>query len=237
MQFHHQLVVNWHTHIQPFQGELMKPNHWLWAAVAAFFIFRSQNASASWQPWGMSPAVDATGTAEVLPNMIGESDNIDISGDIQLTSHFSNAEFTASKTAAAKGIDNSLPDNLQGNAINTLNMMETIRQYLSNTAGKDIPIFIQSGYRSPALNAAIGGAKNSDHMQAMAVDWIAPEFGTPMEIAQELAPYIDDLGIGQLINEFPGAKGWVHTSTKKPSVAVNRVITITAQGTVPGIVA
>jgi uncharacterized protein YcbK (DUF882 family) len=138
---------------------------------------------------------------------------------------------------AAKGIDNSLPDALEGNALNTLAMMETIRQYLSNTSGKDIPIFIQSGYRSPALNAAIGGAKNSDHMQAMAVDWIAPEFGTSLEIAQALAPYVNDLGIGQLINEFPGAKGWVHTSIKKPTLAANQVITITAQGTVSGVTA
>jgi hypothetical protein len=66
------------------------------------------------------------------------------------------------------------------------------------------------------LNAAIRGAKNSDHMQAMATDWIAPAFGTSLEIAQALAPYVNELGIGQLINEFPGAKGWVHTSIKKP---------------------
>lgn len=210
----------------------MKPNHLVWAALAAFFIFRSQNATASFQP-----AVDATGTAEVLPNMVGEADNVDTTGDIQLTSHFSLAEFTASKTAAAKGIDNSLPDALEANALDTLFMMETIRQYLSNTSGKDIPIFIQSGYRSPALNEAIKGAKNSDHMQAMATDWIAPGFGTSLEIAQALAPYVNQLGIGQLINEFPGPKGWVHTSIKKPTVAANQVITITAQGTVAGITA
>lgn len=215
----------------------MKPNYLVWAAVAAFFIFRSQDATGSWRPFEPRPAVDESGTAEVLPNMVGETDYVDTTGDIQLTSHFSLAEFTASKTAAAKGIDNSLPDALEANALDTLYMMETIRQYLSNTSGKDIPIYIQSGYRSPALNAAIRGAKNSDHMQAMATDWLAPAFGTSLEIAQALAPYVNELGIGQLINEFPGAKGWVHTSIKKPTLSANRVITITAQGTVTGVTA
>lgn len=210
----------------------MKPSSLVLAAVAAFFIFRSQNAAAAFMP-----STYSNSSAEVLPNMLyeGETAVIDPTEDLQMSTHFTLSEFTASTTAARKGIDNTLPENLIGNAMDTLNMMETIRQYLSNTIGHDVPIRISSGYRSPELNAAIGGSKKSDHLEARAVDWTAPSFGTPVEIAQSLAPYVDDLGIGQLVNEFPGANGWVHTSTKKPLLAANRVITITAQGTSPGI--
>ena len=65
-----------------------------------------------------------------------------------------------------------------------------------------------------------------------AFDWKAPAFGTPYQICKALAPQIQVLGIGQLIHEF-GA--WVHTSTRTPAVASNRVITITAAGTRLGI--
>jgi hypothetical protein len=210
----------------------MKPISLVWAAMAAFFILRTQNAQAAFMPNNYS-----TSGAEILPNMLdeGEAITIDPLEDLQMSSHFTLAEFTASTTAARKQIDNSLPEDLMGNAMETLNMMETIRQYLSNTIGHDVPIKISSGYRSPQLNAAIGGSIGSDHQQARAVDWTAPSFGTPSEIAKALAPYVNELGIGQLINEFPGVNGWVHTSTKTPVLAINRVITITAQGTVPGI--
>ena len=217
----------------------MKPNFLVWAAVAAFFIFKSKNAQASMMPtnYGGSAIDTATG-AEVLPGMLEEGGTpiIDQTQDIEMTPHFSLAEFTASNTAARKGINNQLPDALQGNAMDTLAMLESIRSYLSATAGHDVPVIISSGYRSDDLNAAIGGAKNSDHLQAMAVDWTAPSFGTPVEIVKVLAPVVDDLGIGQLINEFPGVGGWVHTSTKRPILAQNRIITITAKGTISGIV-
>jgi uncharacterized protein YcbK (DUF882 family) len=144
-----------------------------------------------------------------------------------MTPNFTLAEFVFSQTAARRGIDNSLPDNLRANAIDTLQMMESIRAALG-----DVPIIITSGYRGPALNAAIGGSKRSDHMQARAVDFRAPRFGSPHTICTRLAPMVDQLGIGQLIHEFGQ---WVHVSTAIPSRLVNRVITISHAGTFPGI--
>lgn len=152
---------------------------------------------------------------------------------MNLTAHFSLKEFTASETAARRGIDNTLPAALQGTAVQTCEMMERIRTHLTRLARREIPIIVTSGYRSPALNAAIGSSAGSDHPRGQAVDFKAPAFGTPYEVATALVPLVDEIGIGQLIHEFGT---WVHVSTRKPERAVNRVITISARGTVPGVV-
>lgn len=151
--------------------------------------------------------------------------------------NFTLGEFVASTTAARRRIDNTLPEALEPAAWATLAMLETIRAHLSAKAGRDIPIQILSGYRCPALNAAVGGATSSDHVRAMAADIRAPAFGTPYEVACELAPSVSVLGIGQLIMEFPGPNGWVHVSTRIPDKALNRIITINEQGARVGVVA
>lgn len=149
--------------------------------------------------------------------------------------HFDLNEFTASDLALRRRIANHLPDDLEPNAWATLSMLEGIRAHLSSVAGNDVPVFISSGYRCQQLNEAVGGVPSSDHVKAMAADIRAPAFGTPLQIAQELSRHVEDLGIGQLINEFPGPGGWVHVSTRKPDKLVNRIITITAQGAVVGV--
>jgi len=144
-------------------------------------------------------------------------------------------EFVASDTAARLRIDNRLPDSLSGNALKTLQLLEFIRDFLSKLVGKEIPISITSGYRCLALNTALKSKASSDHVQALAADFRAPAFGTPIQICRALGPQVGVLGVGQLINEFPGPDGWVHVSSKPVSDPVNRIITITASGTRSGI--
>lgn len=151
-----------------------------------------------------------------------------------MTPHFTLAEFERSDIATRRNIDNTLPVDLEIVASKTLEMMERIRAKLSALAGREVAISISSGYRCPALNAAVGSSSTSDHPKACAVDWTAPSFGTPTDIARVLAPLVSELSIGQLINEFPGA-GWVHTSTRLPERSINRIITISHAGTRPGI--
>lgn len=151
---------------------------------------------------------------------------------MNLTPHFSLEEFTFSETAARRGLDNSLPPQLHEDAVRTCEMLERIRDRLSALHGAPVPIVVTSGYRSHPVNAAVGGVASSDHVRAMAADFRAPAFGTPLEVARALAPHVAELGIGQLIHEFGS---WVHVSTRTPDSAVNRVITISRRGTEPGI--
>lgn len=154
---------------------------------------------------------------------------------MQLSDHFSMAEFCRSETAVRRNIQNNLPADLLHAAKASAEMMEAIRAHLCKLAGRDIPINPSSGYRCITLNRAIGSSDGSDHVLAAAWDWEAPAFGTPTVICKALAPMVDVLGIGQLINEYPDRNGWVHTSTRMPAKLVNRVITITGRGTSVGI--
>jgi zinc D-Ala-D-Ala carboxypeptidase len=82
----------------------------------------------------------------------------------------------------------------------------------------------------------VGSKSTSDHPQGHAADFVAPGFGTPTEVARLLAPMVSVLGIGQIILEGVKGKQWVHVSTHEPENAINRIITITDAGVVPGIV-
>ena len=151
---------------------------------------------------------------------------------MQLSEHFTMAEFVESDTAIRLGIDNSVPATLLVAAKDTCELLERIRARLVAIAGRDIPVTVTSGYRCPQLNAAVRGSAGSDHLKAMAADFKAPAFGTPFEICQALVPHVHELGIGQVIHEFGR---WVHVSTRRPDKDINRIITISGRGTELGI--
>lgn len=121
-----------------------------------------------------------------------------------LTPHFTLEEFTTSETAARKGIHNVPHTNSAEyrNLVRTAEVMELVRTRLD-----DKPILISSGYRSPQVNAAVGGSKNSAHMSGLAVDFICPGFGTVKQICKKLEPVMREFGIDQLIYEYDT---WVH---------------------------
>lgn len=151
---------------------------------------------------------------------------------MNLSAHFTEAEFTRSAIASRRGFDNSLPPGMIEAARGTADMMEKIRAHLCSISGKTIPIIITSGYRCPDLNRTVGSAGSSDHLRAMAVDFEAPAFGAPYEVCKALLPMVDTFGIGQLIHEFGE---WTHVSTRYPDKTINRILTISKAGTQAGI--
>jgi hypothetical protein len=58
---------------------------------------------------------------------------------VNLSQHFSLAEFTASQTAAREGIDNDLPADLLANARRTAEMLERIRAALGYALAAKAP--------------------------------------------------------------------------------------------------
>lgn len=88
------------------------------------------------------------------------------------------------------------------NITKTAGKLEKVRTLLG------VPITVSSWFRCPLLNAAVGGARNSDHLIGAAVDFIAPTFGTPYEVAKKIADNADLIGFKQLIMEHT----WVHIS-------------------------
>lgn len=123
---------------------------------------------------------------------------------MQLTEHFTLAEFTHSQTAARLGIDNTPTDF----HINRLRKLCTL---ILEPARKELgALTISSGYRNISLNRAIGGSPSSAHCLGYAADVI------PMRVSKhELAHWIADrCKFDQLILEFGTLQepAWIHVS-------------------------
>jgi hypothetical protein len=138
---------------------------------------------------------------------------------MKLSKNFSMTEFTKSQTALREGIDNT-PEGEHLDAAVALfeNIVQPVRDHFG-------PTVINSGYRSPALNKAVGGSATSQHCKGQAADIECP--GVPnADVAQWI---VDNCDFDQVILEFytPGIpdSGWVHVSYKS---ADNRKSILTA---------
>lgn len=125
---------------------------------------------------------------------------------ITTKNYFTIKELSASETAKKKKIDNTpteaVKKNLEALTTNVLNPVREICGF---------PITVSSGYRCPALNAAVGGAANSQHTTGQAADLVpANAKGT---LAQIFAACVAVGNFDQLIVER-NSKGsqWVHVS-------------------------
>lgn len=73
------------------------------------------------------------------------------------------------------------------------------------------PIIVNSGYRCPSLNKAVGGSKTSSHMSGWAVD-IVPKNGRMEEFKKFVVNFIKDKFWDQCILESNGNVEWIHLS-------------------------
>lgn len=121
-------------------------------------------------------------------------------------SYFTLKEFTRSSTAEARGISNNpTPQHQQNIQMLISNVLDPLREKF----GK--PIIISSGYRSQALNKAVGGSSTSQHCKGQAADIVAQN---PADNALLFNIISSTLPFDQLIWEkgndaYPA---WVHVS-------------------------
>jgi hypothetical protein len=125
----------------------------------------------------------------------------------QLSVNFSLHEMCKSESALRLNIDNT-PGETETENLRLL--CEKVLQPVRDHYGKGVKV--NSGYRSPESNAAVGGSKTSDHCKGMAADIEIPGVANA-----DLAQWImDNLEYTQLILEFytPGIgdSGWCHIS-------------------------
>ena len=143
---------------------------------------------------------------------------------MQITEHFTVEEFERSSTADRLGIANRVPAALLPN-LKTL--CEVVLEPLRAYAGK--PIVISSGYRCPALNRAVGGASQSQHLRGEAADLHLPSTAEGRTWFRWL---MDNTTFDQLIWEHDGrGTHWIHVSCKAdPSRNRNRVVSQISSG-------
>lgn len=126
---------------------------------------------------------------------------------MKLTENFTLSEMTKSETALRHGLDNTPGDT---EIANLKRLAENVLQPIRNNYKRGVKV--NSGYRAPNVNAAVGGSKTSDHCRGQAADIEIPGVANA-----ELAEWISkNLKFTQLILEFytPGIpdSGWVHVS-------------------------
>ncbi len=119
---------------------------------------------------------------------------------IKLSDNFFLNEFIISQVAERHGYRNN-PNEKQIENLRLLcmNVLQPLREIIN------VPIFINSGFRSFDVNAAVGGRFNSQHLEGKAADFIAPS----MNLVDVFNIVLQQLQFDQLIFEFGK---WIHVS-------------------------
>ena len=147
--------------------------------------------------------------------------NVDINKNARLSQHFTLGELckTSVKTA-----DGNIPSHVHIENLKRLcSWLEQLRQkYNLNIKEKiknknDDPIIINSGYRSEAVNKAVGGAKGSNHLTGCAVDihvtgmeQLIRYAAILLDISDERQEDFDEL----LLERSPKGTYWLHFAVR-----------------------
>jgi len=128
---------------------------------------------------------------------------------MQLSKNLALAEVIRSETAKRKGISNiPTPQHIENFKKLAENVFQPIREHFG------VPIYISSGYRSKALNTAVGGSLSSQHCSGEAID--IDMDGTSITNKQIFDFIKENLNFDQMIWEFGTDTNpdWVHVSYK-----------------------
>jgi hypothetical protein len=115
-----------------------------------------------------------------------------------LTAHFALEELACTQH---REIDNTPPPEVVANLRSLAARLEEVRRLLG-----DRVISVTSGYRCPALNRAVGGARTSAHLTGHAVDFNCHGFGDPPAVCRTIAES------GALFDQLIEEGTWVHLS-------------------------
>ena len=152
--------------------------------------------------------------------------NVEINKQARLSQHFTLGELT--KTSA-KTADKNIPSHVHIENLKRLcGWLEMLRDEWNRRYGEgDDPIIINSGYRSEAVNKAVGGVKGSNHLTGCAVDIRV----TGMEQALRYAVILLDISDESredfdelLLERSPRGTYWLHFAVRPPSQENRRKI-------------
>lgn len=124
-----------------------------------------------------------------------------------LTQHFSFEELTRTRQA-------DLQDENRREARDYFDKLKQVAQMLEVVRAKFGAVRVNSGFRGPAVNAAVGGSATSQHSKGEAADIVCPAV-----TVDELHRWIvveSGIAFGQCILEKPGSSVWVHVSLGAP---------------------
>jgi hypothetical protein len=122
--------------------------------------------------------------------------------DKQLSPHFKLSELLASNTAKSKGLDNDPSPEIEAN------LKALCEHVLEPIRAKVGPLKINSGYRSDAVNKAVGGSTTSAHSFGLAAD-LHPPAGCKKLMN-------DIIKSGVKVDQIIFERTWVHVGYLNP---------------------
>lgn len=144
---------------------------------------------------------------------------------MQLSKNLALAEVTRSETAKRKGISNMpTPEHIENFKKLAENVFQPIREHFG------VPIHLSSGYRSAALNKAVGGSSSSQHCTGEAID--IDMDGTSITNKQVFDFIRQNVNFDQMIWEFgtDANPDWVHVSYESTGKQRKQVLRAVKQG-------
>jgi D-alanyl-D-alanine dipeptidase len=144
---------------------------------------------------------------------------------MQLSKNLALAEVTRSETAKRKGISNMpTPEHIENFKKLAENVFQPIREHFG------VPIHLSSGYRSKALNTAVGGSLSSQHCTGEAID--IDMDGTSITNKQVFDFIKQHVNFDQMIWEFgtEANPDWVHVSYESTGKQRKQVLRAVKQG-------
>ena len=145
--------------------------------------------------------------------------NVEINKDVKLSEHFSLAELTKTSVKTADG---NIPSHVHiENLKRVCGWLEGLRLRCNlnkkeKIKNKDEPIIINSGYRSPQVNKAVGGAPGSNHLTGCAVDIRCKGIEQAIRYAFILLDISEESGepFDELLIEKSSKSIWVHFAVR-----------------------
>lgn len=119
---------------------------------------------------------------------------------MNLSPNFTLEELIYSEIANRKGLDNTPTEEIKANLVRLARFLEEVRRVLGR------PIMINSAYRSPKVNEAVGSKPTSQHCLGCAADIRVPGL-TPDDVIKLILK--SNIEYDQVIREFDS---WVHIS-------------------------
>lgn len=143
-------------------------------------------------------------------------EKVEINKQARLSEHFTLGEMckTSAKTA-----DGNIPSHVHIDNLKRLcGWLEMLRSEWNRRYGEgDAPIIINSGYRSEAVNKAVGGAKGSNHLTGCAADIRVADIEQALRYAVILLDISDDSREDfdeLLLERSPRGTYWLHFAVR-----------------------
>jgi hypothetical protein len=131
-----------------------------------------------------------------------------VSAETKITEDFTLGRMLATRQVANWQKDNFPPSQeILDNIVSTIGYLQQLQKFVG------FPIQINSGYRSPTVNAKVKGAAKSDHVSGLAADIVCPGFAASDAEAFMEKILASGLPFSQVIFEQPPNKSvWIHVA-------------------------